>query len=178
MMLKQLQRIAAGGILSLALVAVTPFAIAESPTAVPTLDLNKYMGTWYEIARYPVAPEKRCVSDAMVLYALGDKKNTFQVVTSCKLKDGNTDSWNANGKTSKTADGRLKLSHLLIFSKKYWVLALAPDSTWALVGSPNRKSLWILSRTTALKPETLTDIQSKAAAMGFNTAKLKPMPQN
>jgi apolipoprotein D and lipocalin family protein len=178
-MLKRLRRIATTLNFSLViLLGLTQPAAAASPTAVPTLDLNRYMGTWYEIARYPVNPEKHCLSDAAVLYSLGDKKNTFQVVTSCAIKDGNSDSWNAKGKIDKNADGKLKISHYLILSKKYWVLAIAPDYSWALVGSPNHKSLWILSRTTTLKPEGLADLEAKATAAGFNIAKLKTMPQH
>ena len=176
-MLNRLHRIAAGTALSLALLSSPPPASAQA-TAVPTLDANRFMGTWYEIERYPVKPENHCLSDAAVLYALGDKKDSFLVVTSCTVKNGNSDSWNAKGKFSNTGDGKLKLRHLLIFYKKYWVLSLAPDYSWALVGSPSHHTLWILSRTTTLPANTLAQIEATATAQGFNISKLKPMPQH
>ena len=150
----------------------------QTVSAVPKLDLNQYMGTWYEIARLPTKAEKKCVSDVLVLYALGDKPNSFQMGTSCHLKNGASDVRDADGKRyKKSDDGRLKLTRLVLFSTKYWVLDLAPDGSWALVGSPNHKQLWILSRTAVLSPEVLTALEAKASAQGFKTGKLITVPQ-
>jgi apolipoprotein D and lipocalin family protein len=150
---------------------------AQTVTPIPKLDLNQYTGTWYEMARYPIKREKECIGEEMMLYALGDKPNSFQLVTSCKIKDDNSDSWNGKGKMDKTGNGELNVLSIWPFHTKYWVLAIDPAYEWALVGSPNHKSLWILSRATTIKPETLAEIEAKAAAEGFDTSKLKPMPQ-
>jgi apolipoprotein D and lipocalin family protein len=160
------------------LLSAATITAAQSVNAVPKLDLDRYMGTWYEVARYPAKPENHCLSDAEVLYALGDKKNTFQVVISCTIKDNNSDFWNTKGKIDKAGDGELKMSHFVLFSKKYWVLAIGQDYEWVLVGSPNHKSLWVLSRTTTLKPEVLAEIEAKAVEEGFQASKLKNMPQH
>lgn len=151
-------------------------APAETAAAVPKLDLNRYMGTWYEIARYPVKIEKHCVDNGTVLYALGNKDRTFQVGMFCRMKGHVPNEWDANGKMDKAGDGKLKITHIWPFSKKYWVLALGPSYEWALVGSPNHKSLWVLSRTPAMDPAVLSSIEATAAAQGFDATKLSTVP--
>jgi len=154
-------------ILLVCLVSTSSRAAAQSATAVPKLDPDRLIATYYEIARYPIRREKPCLGNGMVLYALGDKKNSLQIVTTCLVKDDNSGWWNSAGKFDKSGDGKIKLSWIWPFTHKYWVLGLAPDYTWALVGTPNHKSLWILS-----------EIESKAAAQGFNPAKLIKIPQH
>jgi apolipoprotein D and lipocalin family protein len=147
-------------------------AAGQAVTAVPQVDMGRYVGVWYEVARYPTKKEKTCVSDTTVLYALGDKARQFQMVTSCRIRVDYSDAWNANGKLDKAGDGRLTVTYIWPFSAKYWVLAVGPGYEWALVGSPNHKTLWVLSRTAALKPEVLDAIRAKAAAEGFDVGKL------
>ncbi len=160
------------------LLAVTSFASAQPSTPVGGFELDRLTGGWYEVARLPNRRERSCVSDNMVLYALGDKRNTIQIVTSCEIKGGNSDAWNDKGKTSPTAPGHLKLSRLLLFSSKYWVLAIGDDYQWALVGSPNHKSLWLLTRAAKPDPQTIASIQAKAGALGFDTSKLIHVSQH
>ena len=151
-------------------------ASAQRVTAVPRLNLNQFTGTWYEIARLPTKPEKKCLSDGTVLYAPNDKPRTFQVGTFCKVTGGNVSSFNNAGRQDKQKNGQLKLRHWVFFSTKYWVLAAGPAYDWALVGYPNHKALWILARTPTLDPSTLTQIESQAAAQGFKIAKLLLVP--
>jgi apolipoprotein D and lipocalin family protein len=163
-------------LLSALIAAATP-AAAESASAVPRLDPNQILGTYYEIARYPIKREKQCLGKELVLYALGDKKRSIQIVTSCQVKADNSLGWNSSGRLSKAGDGKIKLAWIWPFTTKYWILELAPDASWALVGSPNHKSLWILSRAPALSQETLAHIESTASAQGFNTTKLIQIKQ-
>lgn len=160
------------------LLAMVRISSAQAVSAVPKLDLNRYMGVWYEIAELPIKAERRCASDGRVLYALGDKKDSFQMGTFCEQKNGSPGSWGANGKMDKTGDGRLKLSRLVLFHKKYYVLATGPDYDWALVGTPNHKMLWVLSRESTLAPDALAQLKSKASAFGFKTDKLVTLPQH
>ena len=145
----------------------------QTVTPVPKLDLNRFTGTWYEIARLPGKIEKNCASDVFSLVAIGDKTNQFQVVISCTVKKGYTEARNATIKPGdKSGDGKLKLTFLWPFTTKYWVLANGPEYEWSLIGSPNHKELLILSRTRTMKPDLLAEIEAKAAAEGFHTDKL------
>ncbi len=153
--------------------AAPPRAAAQTVTALPKLDLNRFTGTWYEVARLPSKSEKHCIGMPLALYALGDKPGHLQVVNSCPIKDGSTSIRNASGKVAnKTGDGKLKVSYTFPFSSPQWVLATGQDYEWALVGSPNHKNLWIFSRTATIRPDALAEARSKAAAQGFNTARL------
>ena len=152
-------------------------AAAQTATPVPKLDLNQFMAPWYEIEHYPIKAQKHCVSDERMLYAFGDKRNTFQIVTSCLIKDGNSDSWNSRGKLDKGGSGAMKVNRIWPLTAKYWVLATGPAYVWALIGSPNHKSLWVLSKSKTLSPDVLAAIQAQASAQGFNSAKLVKTPQ-
>ena len=155
-----------------------PALRAQAVTAVPTLDLSRYLGTWYELARLPIKAEKNCERDGFVLLAQGEKAGQTQVVTVCRTKKGNLDSRNLTLKRKKnTGDGQLLVSYLFLLSHKRWVLALGTNYEWALVGSPDHKTLWIYSRTKEMEPAVLAQIEAKAAAEGFATDKLVTMPQ-
>lgn len=151
---------------------------AQSASAVPKLDLDHFVAPWYEIERSSIRKEKACLSDEVVLYALGDKKHTFQRVTSCRIKGDNSQFWNATGKLDQHGSGKLKIRTIWPFSSNYWVLATGSAYEWMLVGTPNHRSVWILSKTPTMPPEMLADAQSKAAAQGFNTAKLIKIEQH
>ena len=159
-------------------------AAAQAQTAAMTnFEMKQYTGKWFELARLPDKAQKKCESDAIVLYAEGDKKGRFQFVASCRVKDGTTDVHNESGRAEdKLGDGKLQLRLWWPFWTKYWVLAVGPpvDSSygWALVGTPNHKKLWILSRQATLDAATLDQIRAKASAEGFDPAKLIVVPQS
>ncbi len=160
------------------LIALGPGLSAQSVTPVPKLDLDRFTGTWYEIARFPIKREKSCVGDVFEVIAAGNKPNQLLLVNSCKTKGGYPGIRNGYFKASdKSGDGKLKLIYTWPFSTGYWVLALGPDYDWALVGSPNHKHLWVLSRSPALQPDVLAAIEARAAAEGFPSASLALTPQ-
>ena len=161
------------GVLVLALLTGLPRAGAQTATAVAALDLDRLAGNWTEIARYPNKPEKKCVGDVFVLLAGGDKPNQIQVVNECKTKSGFADARTGTAKRKKkTRDGRLKVTYIWPFSSKLWVLGLGPNYEWAVVGSPNHKTLWIYSKTARMQPDALAAAKSAAAAQGFALDKL------
>ena len=164
----------AGGIgLLTLLLALAHVAGAQTVTPVPKLDLEKFTGTWYEVAHLPSKREKICVRNAVTLIAQGDKPRQLQFVDACQQKAGYIEARNESARPeNKTGDGRMKMRRLVILSRKYWVLGLAPDYQWALAGSPNHKDMWILSRTSSLKPDTMAEIQAMATAQGFSLGKL------
>ncbi|MCU1248067.1 MAG: Lipocalin family protein [Edaphobacter sp.] len=162
-----------GGAWSLCLLSsLTRAAPGQTVSAVPSLELSRYIGTWHEIARFPNKVERKCVGSPVVLLAPGDKSDRFQIVTSCQTSDGIPDAKNADGKIDKSGGGKLKITYTRPFAKKYWVLAVGGAYDWALVGDPNHKSLWVLSRTSKVSSELLYEIEKRAAAQGFDMAKL------
>ena len=150
---------------------------AQSVTAVPKLDVNKLSVGWYEIARLPNKSEKACVSNAQQIYAPSNKAVKLQVVDSCLLKDGEANARNVTAKLDKEGDGKLKVGSFFLFASKEWVLASAPDWNWVLIGSPNHKLLWVLSRKEKMDAGVLQQIEAMATAQGFDTAKLEMVPQ-
>ena len=176
---------------ALALTATT--AQAQSATAIPVLDLNPLPGVWFEQAHLPAKSEKHCISSPTVVYALDDKPLRLQIVQTCKQKDTSTNISNAIARTAKkpkklkpgqvsTApppDGKMKIPYFLPYflATKYWILAEAPDYSWIIVGTPNHKTLQILSKTPTIPPQLFADLQSRAAAQGFAVARLVRLPQ-
>ncbi len=150
---------------------------AQAATAVPVLDLDRFLGQWYQIARLPDKAEKKCAANVFALYAASDRKGRFSEVRSCMVKPGDNDIANEDGRQDKSGDGRLSVTHLVLLHQKRWVLAIAPDYSWALLGDPKHKSLWVLSRTATLSDAVLADVKGRAAAQGFDVGKLLMVKQ-
>ena len=145
-------------------------------TAVTDLDLERYLGDWYEIARYENRFEKKCVGNVMARYAATGKPGRITVRNECQRADGRMTVANGYGKADG-AGGQLKVSFFRPFWAKYWVLALDPEYRWSLVGEPKREYLWILSRTPKLDAVVLEGIKAKAVEQGFDMGKLLMTPQ-
>jgi apolipoprotein D and lipocalin family protein len=114
---------------------------------VAKVDLSRYVGRWYEIARYPNRFEKNCVADVTADYSLrSDGKIT--VVNSCLERDGKL---NQSKGTAKVVDpatnAKLKVTFFWPFYGDYWIIGLDPEYRFAVVSEPDRRYLWILSRT-------------------------------
>ena len=167
-------KIVVGGALLTAFVpGASPVAIAQSTSALHSVDLNRFSGSWYEIARLPNKREKGCLADVVDLIALADKVDRLLLVTSCKAKNDYTDVANADIRTEKgSGGGKLKVIYLWPFSEKEWILALGPNYEWVLLGSPNHKALKVLSRTRTLSTEVLSYLKQKAASKGYDTGKM------
>ncbi len=177
--MRQKLNAAGNGVLAMALaLGAMHTACAQTVTAVPALDLNQFTGTWYVIAQYPAAkPKIQCAHDAKALYALDDAKNSFQMSTFCRLANGKLREVDGKGTMGKAGDGKLRLSRLVFLHTPHWVLATGPGYGWALVGTPNRKTLSVLSRSMEMEPSTLAEVEEKATAQGFDAAKLIRIPQ-
>ncbi len=156
-------------------------APAKAPLkAVAGMDLNRYMGTWYEVARLPFRFQDQCAGDVTATYAV-QPDGSVSVVNRCRTKDGSVSE--ARGVARKAdADGpdtRLKvrfapawLSFLPLVWGNYWVIDLAPDYSYAAVGEPGRKYLWILSRTPAMEEAQLQHVLEKVRENGYDLARL------
>lgn len=147
---------------------------------VAALDLSRYTGVWYEIARFPNRFQKSCAGDVTARYTLLED-GTIEVLNVCRGSDGKI--MKIKG-VAKLADkdgpsSKLKvrfapafLSFIDAVWADYWVIDLAPDYSYAVVGEPDREYLWILSRKPWLDSETLTGIAERAAKNGFDVRKL------
>ncbi len=157
----------------------------ETPVrTVPSVDLNKYSGTWYEIAKYPNKFQKDCVGNTTATYTLkGEGK--IEVLNRCLEKDGTTKAAKAAGKINdKQTNAKLKVrfapgftSFLPFVWADYWVIDLASDYSYAVVGTPDRDYFWILSRTPELKDDVYQDILRRAEQQGFVPGKVVKTPQ-
>jgi apolipoprotein D and lipocalin family protein len=160
--------------LALALLVVASAAVGdERPPVepVPELDLARYAGTWYEIARLPFRYQKDCAHSVVVHYALRDD-GRVDVTNRCVRADGTVSE--ARGLAKRSGADRpasaLKvrfapafLSFLSAVWADYWVIDLAPDYSHAAVGGPDRTYLWILSRTPEMPEAQYREVVDRLA---------------
>ncbi len=147
---------------------------------VPSVDLSRYAGTWYEIARLPFKYQSQCVGNVTATYVLLDD-GTIKVVNRCRKQNREVDE--AVGLAKLASDGgpntKLKvrfapaiLSFLPFVWGDYWIIDLASDYSYAVVGEPNRKYLWVLSRTPVMGEITLQGILDRAKQKGYDLTSL------
>lgn len=139
-------------------------------STVKQLDLEKFMGRWYEIARYDHRFE-RGMSHVTATYSLlGDGR--IRVVNE-GVKDGKHKTARGKGKQPDASQpGKLKVAFFLWFYADYYVLDIAPDYSYVLVGSSSDKYLWIMSRTPSLPRPVLDSLLAKLRRRGYDTSKL------
>ncbi len=138
---------------------------------VKSLDLQRYLGRWYEIARFDHRFERGLVG-ATATYSMHEDGKIKVVNQGRKnVLDGKLSI--AEGKAKLTSEpGKLKVSFFWIFYADYFVLELDSDYQWALIGSSSSKYLWILSRTPKLDDNVKNMILHKAENRGYDTSKL------
>lgn len=139
-------------------------------STVKQLDLERFMGRWYEIARYDHRFE-RGMSHVTATYSLlGDGR--IRVVNE-GVKDGKRKVARGKGKQPDASQpGKLKVSFFLWFYADYYVLDIAPDYSYVLVGSSSDKYLWIMSRTKTLPRPVLYTLLDNLRQRGYDTSKL------
>ncbi|MGL4331888.1 MAG: lipocalin family protein [Bacteroidales bacterium] len=151
---------------------------AQTKPSVNELDLKRYMGLWYEIARFDNWFEKDLVA-VTARYTLKPDGN-IEVLNSGRVKtpDGKLKASKGKAKQPDPMNPReLKVSFFLWFYSDYNILMLGPDYEYALIGSNSDKYLWILSRTPKIEKKTLTRILDYAESLGYNVSKLYFTPQ-
>lgn len=159
--------------LLLAIAALPAFA-AEPVRSVPELDVSRYAGQWHEIAHLPVFFQRKCVGDITAAYTLRDD-GMLGVANACRTGDGDRDSAEGIARRVEGHPGRLQvrfapdwLSWLPMVWAEYWIIDLDPGYQWAVVGSPNRKYLWILSRMPTMERALFEQIKARARTMGYD----------
>lgn len=139
---------------------------------VGAVDLSRYAGRWYEIARLPNRFEKKCADSVTATYTLrSDGK--VDVVNRCRKANGEYTT--AKGKArivDKKTNAKLKVTFFWPFYGDYWILDLGPDYEYAVVGAPNRDYLWILSRTPQLDEQLYQHLLREMATRGFATDRM------
>lgn len=157
---------------------------ADPLAPIATLDVGRYLGTWYEVAKYPNRFQSQCASDTRADYSLlpgGD----LQVRNQCRLRNGQWEE--AVGRARRTdpaSPAKLQvrfapawLSLLPFVWGDYWVIDLDEAYELAAVSEPRREFLWILSRTPQVPPGRYDALLARLAARGFDLRKLELSPQ-
>jgi apolipoprotein D and lipocalin family protein len=165
-------------LLAAAIYVSSAAALAQTPVAsVPSVDLARYSGKWFEIASFPMFFQRNCVADATAEYAAA-ADGALTVQNRCRTESGFDE---ATGKATVVegyGNSRLKVSFFWPFKADYWVVGLDPDYRWAVVGNPNRKYLWVLSRTPQLAPKLMEAALASASAQGFDLTQLRTTVQS
>lgn len=166
---------------------LAPALAADPPQPLQTiqsLDVPRYMGTWFEIAKYPNRFQKQCVRNTSAEYSL-QKDGTVKVMNRCQLASGDMDE--AEGRARQI--GGLKspklqvrfapawLSWLPMVWGKYWVIDLDPEYQLVAVSEPSREYLWVLARTQQVDEAKYNELLQRLKAKGFDLNKLELSPQ-
>jgi len=148
--------------------------ISSSPLAVEeNVDLDRYLGRWYEIARFPNSFEKNC-EGVTADYAMRPD-GLISVVNTCRKDSASGAIKTAKGRArivDKTTNAKLKVSFFGPFWGDYWILDLADDYSLSLVGEPSGRYLWILSRTPIISQKAKETALTKLEAIGYNVSAL------
>lgn len=140
---------------------------------VASVDLERYLGTWHEIARYPNSFQKNCFA-SKAEYTLRDD-GKIGVKNTCRKgsRDGNIDEARAKAwVVDTTTNAKLKVSFFWPFSGHYWIIDLHEDYEYAVVGHPDRTYLWILARESTMDRDTYDGICTRLAEQGYDPDKL------
>jgi lipocalin len=147
-------------------------------STVKELDLNRYLGTWYEIARYPNSFEKNLIGVTATYSLKADGK--IKVLNQGYLKTMDGKHKVALGKAKRpniNEPGKFKVSFFLFFYADYYVLELdSVHYNWALIGSSSPKYVWILCRDPFMPADTYNTIVNKMKERGYDTKKLIKVP--
>lgn len=148
-----------------------PFAPLD---VVQTVDVERYMGLWYEIARYPNFFQGPQCAATTAEYTLLEN-GTVRVVNRCREGlDGPEQSIEGVARVvDPVTNAKLKVGFFGPFEGDYWIIDLDEDYEWAVVGEPTRTFLWILSRTPTMDQATYDGIVSRLADRQYDASKLQ-----
>jgi apolipoprotein D and lipocalin family protein len=148
-------------------------SVLDPPSVVPAVDLDRYTGKWYEIARYPTFFQADCAGATAEYTARPD--GSIGVFNTCLAADGSIVSTieGTATVTDPTTNAKLAVRFPIApFPGPYWIIELGPDYDYAVVGDPTRNSLFILSRTPTLDPAVLDGILSRLPGHGYDPEQL------
>ncbi len=168
-------------ILSAAIIVTILFIVVRNGQAasglpplatVPHVDLTRYMGVWHEIARIDHSFQKGCIKSSATYTMLPDGE--VEVINRCvnekdgRLREAKGRAWSVD----PDGNARLKVSFFWPFRGDYWIIDLGKEYEYAVVGSPNRKYLWILARQPAMDDSVYKGILERLTSQGFSVEQL------
>ena len=150
-------------------------AQTEPLQAVEKIELNKYLGTWHEVARKPLYFQRKCDSNVTANYSL-NKNGNIKVDNSCYTKDGKFKQTIGEAFVQNApSNSKLKVSFLPKIIRwlpvgrgDYWVLKIDENYETVLVGEPDKKYMWILSRSQQPQPEVVQEYLNYAESIGYD----------
>lgn len=171
-------------VLTLVLTMLSAHVNAVDVKPVERIDLDRYLGTWFEIASIPQFFQRKCVRDTRATYSAAEAA-LIRVENVCTRDDGGRDK--AEGRARRAdADNpsKLEVTFLELFgeyrfwiSGGYWVIALDADYQWAVVGHPSRRFGWVLARDRRLSPIALAEIVGRIKSQGYDACEFVVTPQ-
>lgn len=177
-----------GALTAILLSAFTAFGQKKNQNelaTVPSVDLKRYSGKWYEIARYPNKFQDQCVGNTTATYTIkSDKK--IEVLNECVKENGLVDKAKGEARiVDKTTNSKLEvrfapkfLSFISAVWGDYWIIELDENYNYAAIGDPKREYFWILSRESKMDDAVYQNILRRAEEKGFNPARVIKTPQN
>jgi apolipoprotein D and lipocalin family protein len=138
------------------------------------VDLTRYVGRWHQIAFFPTRFQGKCTLETTATYTLrSDGK--VGVFNECKTPEGKTRSISGTARVEdRDSNAKLKVKFFwFVPAGDYWIISLDPDYQYAVVGSPDRKYLWILSRAPSIKSTLYQELVKKAQDQGFDVSRLQ-----
>ena len=148
---------------------------------VSSVDLERYAGRWYEIAKIPNRFQRQCISDTTANYSR-HADGTIAVVNRCRLRDGQFDEARAVARVADPrTNAKLEVSFFSLLGWRpvwgdYWILALGPGYEYVVVGEPGRRYGWILARTPALPATTRDTINQRLHDLGYRPESFEDSP--
>jgi apolipoprotein D and lipocalin family protein len=164
--------------------AATQTAATPELTTIAALQVPRYLGTWYEIAKFPNTFQRRCAGFTTATYSLKED-GTLRVLNRCRQADGSVDeavgaARQLGGPTSPRLQVRFApawLSFLPQVWGNYWVIDLDPAYQLAAVSEPKRQYLWVLSRQPVVDPKAYSALLERLRNAGFDISKLEKTRQ-
>lgn len=149
---------------------------AQDLPVVDSVDLQRYAGKWYELARLPNRFQEDCAGNVTATYEL-QRNGEIKVVNRCLKTDGDTSEAEGIARRAGGDEPNTKLkvrfapsflSFLPMVWGDYWIIDLAPDYSYAVIGEPNREYLWVLARTPELDKDILHEILERVKKKGYD----------
>ncbi len=141
--------------------------------AVAHVDLSRYVGTWYEIASFPQRFQRGCTATTATYTVRED--GDIDVLNRCRKGSLDGEEKSALGRArvvDRATNAKLQVSFFRPFWGDYWIIDLADDYSYAVVGHPGRDYLWILARTPTMADATYQSIVARLRAQGYETSRL------